>query len=82
MIGIAYPKLWNLGVGLLSKWNSLTFFFLFILSIIVILLTINYSMPHSAFVLRPITLPQMRSSSLICLLAVIVASRENQCLHL
>lgn len=32
MIGIANPKLWNLGVGLLSKWNGLTlsFFFLFI----------------------------------------------------
>jgi hypothetical protein len=30
MIGIADPKLWNLGVGLLSKWSSLTFsFFLF-----------------------------------------------------
>lgn len=30
MIGIADAKLWNLGVGLLSKWNGLTFFFLFI----------------------------------------------------
>ena len=30
MIGIADPKLWNLGVGLLSKWNGLIFlFFLF-----------------------------------------------------
>ena len=27
MIGIADPKLWNLGVGLLSKWNGLTFSF-------------------------------------------------------
>ena len=34
MIGIADPKLWNLGVGLLSKWNGLTFslFFLFIVN--------------------------------------------------
>ena len=32
MIGIADPKLWNLGVGLLSKWNGLTFsFYLFII---------------------------------------------------
>ncbi|KAJ4699474.1 30S ribosomal protein S15, partial [Melia azedarach] len=30
MIGIADPKLWNLGVGLLSKWSSLTFSFFFI----------------------------------------------------
>ena len=30
MIGIADPKLWNLGVGLLSKWNGVIFlFFLF-----------------------------------------------------
>jgi hypothetical protein len=29
MIGIADPKLWNLGVGLLSKWNGLTFYLLF-----------------------------------------------------
>jgi len=27
MIGIADPKLWNLGVGLLSKCNGLTFSF-------------------------------------------------------
>ena len=31
MIGIADPKLWNLGVGLLSKWSSLTFSFFFVL---------------------------------------------------
>lgn len=30
MIGIADPKLWNLGVGLLSKWNGLTFSFYFL----------------------------------------------------
>ena len=29
MIGIADPKLWNLGVGLLSKWNGLTLSFSF-----------------------------------------------------
>lgn len=30
MIGIADAKLWNLGVGLLSKWNGLiTFYFIF-----------------------------------------------------
>lgn len=29
MIGIADPKLWNLGVGILSKWNGLTFFLFF-----------------------------------------------------
>lgn len=27
MIGIADPKLWNLGVGLLSKWNGPYFIF-------------------------------------------------------
>lgn len=31
MIRIADQKLWNLGVGLFSKWNAFTFFFLFIL---------------------------------------------------
>jgi hypothetical protein len=25
MIGIADAKLWNLGMGLVSKWNGLTF---------------------------------------------------------
>ena len=30
MIGIADPKLWNLGVGILSKWNGLSYCFLFI----------------------------------------------------
>lgn len=32
MIGIADPKLWNSGVGLLSKWNGLTFSLLFIVN--------------------------------------------------
>ena len=42
MIGIADPKLWNLGVGLLSKWNGLTFSFdLFIVNGGLI----KYSMP-------------------------------------
>jgi len=27
MIGIAYQKLWNLGVGLLSKWNGLFIYY-------------------------------------------------------
>lgn len=31
MIGIADPKLWNLGVGILSKWNGLTLLFSFYL---------------------------------------------------
>lgn len=29
MIGIANQKLWNLGVGLLSKWSSLILFFIY-----------------------------------------------------
>jgi hypothetical protein len=35
MIGIADQKLWNLGVGLLSKWNGLTcsFDFLFFVNV-------------------------------------------------
>lgn len=58
MIGIADPKLWNLGVGLLSKWSSLTFsFFLFTISVF-----FKYSMPGPIgiffFVLRPVTLPR------------------------
>ena len=94
MIGIADPKLWNLGVGLLSKWSSLTFsFFLF-----TILGFFNYSMPGPIgiffFCFTPrnsssaglgqnsrasiSSIAKMRSSSLICLLAVIVASRENR----
>jgi len=31
MIGLADPKLWNLGVGILSKWNGLTLLFFFLL---------------------------------------------------
>lgn len=27
MVGIADQKLWNLGVGLLSKWNGFSFYF-------------------------------------------------------
>lgn len=30
MIGLADPKLWNLGVGILSKWNGLTLLFFFV----------------------------------------------------
>ncbi|KAF9599177.1 hypothetical protein IFM89_035636 [Coptis chinensis] len=40
MIGIADQKLWNLGVGLLSKWNA--FAFLFIAKYI----TIKYVLVH------------------------------------
>lgn len=40
MIGIADPKLWNLGVGLLSKWPY--FFFLFIVKDSII----TYSIPR------------------------------------
>jgi hypothetical protein len=61
MIGIADPKLWNLGVGLLSKWKGLTlsFFFLFI-SRQRWKNKIKYARPESAFffVLRPVILPQ------------------------
>lgn len=59
MIGIADKKLWNLSVGLLSKWNGLTFsFYLFF---IVDGGIITHSMPTPSayfFVLRPVTLPQ------------------------
>jgi hypothetical protein len=43
MIGIADPKLWNLGVGLLSKWNGLILF-IYLLFIVNGGL-IKYSMP-------------------------------------
>lgn len=59
MIGIADQKLWNLGVGLLSKWNGLTFSFY--LLFIVNGRIITHSMPRPLayfFVLRPVTLPQ------------------------
>lgn len=53
MIGIADPKLWNLGVGLLSKWKGPTLSFFNGVYF-------KYSMPFSAyfFVLRPVILPQ------------------------
>lgn len=53
MIGRADPKLWNLGLVLLSKWNGPYFFFK--------VLNFTYSMPRQPayfFVLRPVTLPQ------------------------
>lgn len=57
MIGIADPKLWNLGVGLLSKWSSLTFFFFFLFTAF-----LNEVCPARIgiffFVLRPVTLPR------------------------
>lgn len=43
MIGIADPKLWNLGVGLLSKWNGPYFF---LLRAIVNFFLFTYSMPR------------------------------------
>lgn len=42
MIGIADPKLWNLGVGLLSKWNGPYLF----LRVIVNKAFFKYSMPR------------------------------------
>ena len=53
MIGIANQKLWNLGVGLLSKWNAFTFF-------LAKGFTIKYSMPGASYfcVLLPATFPQ------------------------
>lgn len=51
MIGIADSKLWNLGVGLLSKWSDLTFYFIYFISIL------NLS-KSAYFFLRPVTLPQ------------------------
>lgn len=92
MIGIADQKLWNLGVGLLSKWNGP---FLFIVKG----LFITHSMPdppQRIFCFTPrnsssarlgqnsrastsiSSITKMRSSSLICLLTAIVASRENR----
>lgn len=40
MIGIAEQKLWNLGAGLLSKWNDLTY------AIYILLKNINVAIPH------------------------------------
>lgn len=53
MIRIADQKLWNLGVGLLSKWNAFTFF-------LAKGFTIKYSMPGASYfcVLLPATFPQ------------------------
>lgn len=42
MIGIANQKLWNLGVGLLSKWNGFSFYLLFIVNGGII----THSMPY------------------------------------
>lgn len=95
MIGIADQKLWNLGVGLLSKWNGPFLFILFIVNG----LFITHSMPdppQRIFCFTPrnsssarlgqnsrastsiSSITKMRSSSLICLLTAIVASRENR----
>lgn len=74
MIGIADPKLWNLGVGLLSKWSSLTFSFFFCFT------PRNSSSAGLGKNRRASisSIAKMRSSSLIWLLTVIVASRENR----
>lgn len=54
MIGIANQKLWNLGVGLLSKWNGPFLFIVNGFSLHIVCPT-----PLSVFfVLRPVTLPQ------------------------
>ena len=55
MIGIADPKLWNLGVGLLSKWPY--FFFLFIVKDSIITYS-NQDRNQHICVLLPVTLPQ------------------------
>lgn len=53
MIGVADPKLWNLGVGLLSKWNGPYFFLRYFYLLIVCPVH-----QHIFFFLRPVTLPQ------------------------
>lgn len=60
MIGIADPKLWNLGVGLLSKWSSLTFSFFFYLPLRVLnnLNKVFQTRIGIFFFLRPVTLPR------------------------
>lgn len=45
MIGIADPKLWNLGVGLLSKWKGLTFLLFISYLFYREVLNIKYSIP-------------------------------------
>lgn len=59
MIGIADAKLLNLGMGLLSKWNGLTFsfFFLFIVNYSIITYSNRGRNQHTC-VLLPVTLPQ------------------------
>lgn len=54
MIGVVDAKFWNLSMGLLSKWNGLTFSFLNAA-------IITYSTPNPnqhICVLLPVTLPQ------------------------
>jgi len=57
MIGIANQKLWNLGVGLLSKWNGFSFYLLFKFFKWGNHYT-QYARSAYFFVLRPVTLPQ------------------------
>jgi hypothetical protein len=71
MIGIADQKLWNLGVGLLSKWNGLFIYF------IVNDLSITHSMPvpHERIFLfyAPVTLPQPGWGRIVEQVQVLVA---------
>lgn len=46
MIGIADQKLWNSGVGLLSKWNGFSFDFLFIVIVNDGIITHSMPGPH------------------------------------
>ena len=92
MIGIADPKLWNLGVGLLSKWSSLTFSFFYLPLMVNKVCPARIGIFFFCFTPRNSSsarlgqnsrasissIAKMCSSSLICLLAVIVASRENR----
>ena len=87
MIGIADPKLWNLGVGLLFITCYREFFF-YLRIVCPGHQHIFFFMPHTSSSARLgqnsrastsiSSIAKMRSSSLICLLAVIVASRENR----
>lgn len=56
MIGIADPKLWNLGVGLLSKWSGSYFFLHFFVYIFFFQYSIQKP-PAYFFVLCPEPLP-------------------------
>ena len=68
MIGLADPKLWNLGVGILSKWNGLSLLFsvylkkennkIFVNGGYLKINIVCYNLPHIFFVLRLIILPQ------------------------